>query len=50
MDGNEVHERCAYRMGSMAANLHEATARFVHLLISLVPHGAKKVLKWICPS
>jgi Ser/Thr protein kinase RdoA (MazF antagonist) len=29
MDGNEVNERCAYRMGSMAANLHEATARFV---------------------
>jgi Ser/Thr protein kinase RdoA (MazF antagonist) len=29
MDGNEVNERCAFRMGSMAANLHEATARFV---------------------
>ncbi|MFC9708658.1 phosphotransferase enzyme family protein [Paenibacillus sp. NPDC056933] len=29
MDGSEVNERCAYRMGSMAAKLHEATARFV---------------------
>ncbi|MFE6073966.1 phosphotransferase enzyme family protein [Paenibacillus sp. NPDC057886] len=29
MDGNEVTERCAYRMGSMVAKLHEATTRFV---------------------
>ncbi|OAX48810.1 Homoserine kinase [Paenibacillus sp. AD87] len=29
MDGNEVNKRCAYRMGSMAAKLHEATTRFV---------------------
>ncbi|WP_405156827.1 phosphotransferase enzyme family protein [Paenibacillus sp. FSL K6-0108] len=27
--GNEINECCAYRMGSMAAKLHEATTRFV---------------------
>ncbi|HBU82194.1 MAG TPA: aminoglycoside phosphotransferase [Paenibacillus sp.] len=29
MDGNEVNERCSYRMGSMVAKLHEETTCFV---------------------